>query len=218
MLARTSRRFILLAAIVASAGCSAKAPQQLVTGDAASRVYVAPGEHDEFYSFMSGGFSGNMTVYGLPSGRLLKTIPVFSQFPENGYGYTEETKPMLQTSYGVVPWDDTHHPQLSRTKGMPDGRWLFINGVNTPRIARINLTTFETDEILEIPHAAGGHASPFITPNSEYVVSAIRFSVPVPNADVPVETFKQNFKGSLSFIRADQPGKMDFALPARPRS
>lgn len=212
MLHRTSRRFTVLAAIVAAVGCSAKAPQQLVSGDAASRVYVAPGDHDEFYSFMSGGFSGNVTVYGLPSGRLLKTIPVFSQFPENGYGYTEETKPMLQTSYGTVPWDDTHHPQLSQTKGMPDGRWLFINGNNTPRIARIDLTTFETDEILEIPHAAGGHASPFITPNSEYVVSAIRFSVPVPNVDVPVETFKQNFKGSLSFIRADQPGKMDIAF------
>ncbi|MEO5826751.1 MAG: Sec-dependent nitrous-oxide reductase [Gemmatimonadales bacterium] len=205
-------RLTIMVGVVAAAGCTPKAPQQLVSGDAASRVYVAPGEYDELYSFMSGGFSGNVTVYGLPSGRLLKTIPVFSQFPENGYGYTEETKPMLETSYGAVPWDDTHHPQLSQTKGMADGRWLFINGNNTPRIARIDLTTFETVEILEIPHAAGGHASPFITPNSEYVVSAIRFSVPVPNVDVPVETYKQNFKGSLSFVRADQPGKMEIAF------
>ena len=30
----------------------------LTTGDAASKVYVAPGQYDEFYSFMSGGFSG----------------------------------------------------------------------------------------------------------------------------------------------------------------
>ncbi|MDX2207729.1 MAG: Sec-dependent nitrous-oxide reductase [Gemmatimonadales bacterium] len=192
--------------------CGAPKPGGLVGGDAASRVYVAPGEHDEFYSFMSGGFSGNVTVYGLPSGRLIKTIPVFSQFPENGYGYTEETKPMLETSYGMLPWDDTHHPQLSTTNGMPDGRWLFINGNNTPRIARIDLTTFETDEILEIPNAAGGHASPFITPNSEYVVSAVRFSLPVPNKDVPIETYQQNFKGSLSFVKASEPGKMDIAF------
>ncbi len=212
MVHRTLSRITLLAVVVAAAGCTAKAPQQLVTGDASGRVYVAPGEYDELYSFMSGGFSGNVTVYGLPSGRLLKTIPVFSQFPENGYGYTEETRPMLETSYGTVPWDDTHHPQLSQTAGMADGRWLFINGNNTPRIARIDLTTFETDEILEIPHAAGGHASPFITPNSEYVVSAVRFSVPVPNADVPVETYKQNFKGSLSFITANDPGNMDIAF------
>ena len=207
-----SQTSLLAAAALLAAGCGNTAPKQLVSGDAAQRVYVAPGEHDEFYSFMSGGFSGQMTVYGLPSGRLLKTIPVFSQFPENGYGYSEETKPMLETSYGPVPWDDTHHPQLSKTNGMPDGRWLFINANNTPRIARLDLTTFETDEILEIPNAAGGHASPFVTANSEYVVSAIRFSLPVPNKDVPIETYKQNFKGSLSFVTANQPGKMDIAF------
>jgi nitrous-oxide reductase len=54
--------------------------------DAASKVYVAPGTHDEFYAFMSGGFSGQVSVYGLPSGRLFKVISVFSQNPETGYG------------------------------------------------------------------------------------------------------------------------------------
>ena len=95
---------------------------------------------------------------------------------------------------------------------MPDGRWLFINGNNTPRIARIDLTRFETDEILQIPNAAGGHASPFTTPDTKYIVSATRFSVPVPNTDVPIESYKQNFKGTLSFVKADQPGKMDIAF------
>ena len=47
------------------------------SGDIASRVYVPPGEHDEFYAFMSGGFSGQLTVHGLPSGRLLKNVAVF---------------------------------------------------------------------------------------------------------------------------------------------
>ena len=47
-------------------------------------VYVAPGEYDEFYSFFSGGFSGQLTCYGLPSGRLLKIIPVFAVDGENG--------------------------------------------------------------------------------------------------------------------------------------
>ncbi len=201
-----------IAAAALVAGCGTPNPQGLVSGDAASRVYVAPGEYDEFYSFKSGGFSGQITVYGLPSGRLIKTIPVFSQHAENGWGYNEETKAMLQTSYGFVPWDDTHHPQLSQTAGMPDGRWLFINGNNTPRIARIDLTTFETDEIIEIPHSAGGHASPFVTPNSEYVVSAVRFSVPIPNADVPIETYASNFKGSVSFVKANDPGNMDIAF------
>src|SRR5690606_21398479 len=67
-------------------------------GDAASKVYVAPGEHDELYAFLSGGYNGQMSVYGIPSGRLLKIIPVFTQHAENGWGYTEESKPMLNTS------------------------------------------------------------------------------------------------------------------------
>lgn len=185
----------------------------LIAGDAASRVYVPPGQFDELYSFMSGGFSGQVTVYGIPSGRLLKTIPVFSQFPENGYGYNEETKPMLQTTHGFIPWDDSHHPELSQTAGNANGNSLFINAVNTPRIARIDLTRFETDEIIEIPNSAGGHASPFATPDGKYVVSATRFSVPLgAERDVPIESYAENFKGTLTFVQADEPGKMRIAF------
>src|SRR5690606_24239052 len=94
------------------------------SADNAQRVYVAPGEYDELYAFLSGGFGGQVGVYGLPSGRLLKTIPVFSQHAENGWGYSEETKPMLETSYGFIPWDDLHHTALSQSDGLDDGRWL----------------------------------------------------------------------------------------------
>lgn len=172
--------------------------------NAAERVYVAPGEHDEFYGFMSGGFSGQLGVYGLPSGRLLKVLPVFSQNPENGWGYSEETKPMLNTSYGFVPWDDAHHPDISQTNGELDGRWIFINGNNTPRIARIGLESFKTEEIIEIPNTAGNHSSSFITENTEYVVAGTRFSVPVPQKDMSINEYKGNFKGALTFIKVDQ--------------
>ncbi len=182
------------------------------TGDAAQRVYVAPGEYDELYAFLSGGFSGQLLVYGLPSGRLLKTVPVFSQNAENGWGYNDETKPMLETSYGFIPWDDLHHTALSQTNGEDDGRWIFVNGNNTPRVARIDLLHFETTEVLEIPNAAGNHASPFVTENTEYIVSSTRFSLPVPNRDVPIEEYKKQFKGQISFITADKPGKMDIAF------
>ncbi|WP_299527567.1 Sec-dependent nitrous-oxide reductase [uncultured Lutibacter sp.] len=176
----------------------------------AEKVYVAPGEHDEFYAFLSGGYSGNVTVYGLPSGRMFKEIPVFSQFPTSGYGYSEETKPMLETSHGFVPWDDSHHPEISLTNGELDGRWLFINGNNTPRIARISLTTFETEEIIEVPNSAGNHSSSFLTENSEYVVAGTRFSVPIPQRDMPINEYKGNFQGALSFISVDpEHGHMD---------
>ena len=183
---------------------SKKGGKGAIASNAAEKVYVAPGEHDEFYAFMSGGFSGQLSVYGLPSGRMLKVIPVFSQNPENGYGYNEETKPMLNTSFGFVPWDDSHHPDISQTNGELDGRWIFINGNNTPRIARIDLKNFKTEEILEIPNSAGNHSSSFITENTEYVVAGTRFSVPIPQKDMPIKDYKGNFKGSLTFIKVNQ--------------
>ncbi len=195
-------------------GCKPKGTQSAISGDAASKAYVAPGKYDEFYSFVSGGFSGQMSVYGLPSGRLLRVIPVFSVDPEKGYGYSEESKPMLNTSVGFVPWDDLHHIALSVTDGIHDGRWVFGNANNTPRIARIDLKTFRTAEIIEIPNSAGNHSSPFITENSEYVVAGTRFSVPIGDKqDVPINTYKENFKGTVSFIGVDKTsGHMNIAF------
>ncbi len=203
------------ALVIGSESCKPKNAGTAVTGDAASKAYVAPGKYDEFYNFVSGGFSGQMSVYGLPSGRLLRVIPVFSVDPEKGYGYAEETKPMLNTSHGFVPWDDLHHPELSQTNGEIDGRWVFGNANNTPRVARIDLSTFRTSEIIELPNSGGNHSSPFITENTEYVVAGTRFSVPPDNAngDVAINTYKQNFKGYISFISVGkEDGKMDIAF------
>lgn len=196
----------IAAMVVLITACPSAKNTTADAGDAAKKVYVAPGKYDENYFFASGGFSGQVAVYGIPSGRLLRVIPVFSQDPEKGWGYSEETKPMLTSSQGFIPWDDTHHLQLSMTDGIPDGRWLFVNGNNTPRIARIDLRTFRTAEIIEIPNTAGNHASPFITANTEYTVAATRFSEPYSfeNGDVAISSFKDNFKGALSFIAVDK--------------
>ncbi|GAB4245803.1 MAG: Sec-dependent nitrous-oxide reductase [Saprospiraceae bacterium] len=184
-----------------------------LSSDVASQVYVAPGQHDEFYAFISGGFSGQLSVYGLPSGRLFRVIPVFSVDPEKGYGFNEETKPMLNTSHGFIPWDDAHHPELSQTNGETDGRWVFINGNNTPRVARISLETFETEDIIELPNSGGNHSSPFTTENTEYVVAGTRFSVPIPQKDVEIASYAENFKGALSFIKVDpETGHMSVAF------
>src|SRR6187399_837640 len=196
-----------------SYACKPKNLTSAVSGDAASKAYVAPGQYDQFYNFVSGGFSGQLSVYGLPSGRLLRVIPVFSVDPEKGWGYSEETKPMLNTSHGIVPWDDLHHVSMSQTDGAIDGRWAFGNGNNTPRVARIDLKTFRTTEILELPNSGGNHSSPFITENTEYVVAGTRFSVPIGNnTDVPISSFKENFKGTVSFIKVDTAGHMNIAF------
>ncbi len=204
-----------LALLVSVNACKPKDAGSAVSGDAAAKVYVAPGKYDEYYNFVSGGFSGQLSVYGLPSGRLLRVIPVFSVDPEKGWGYSEETKPMLNTSHGNVPWDDLHHVSMSQTNGEIDGRWAFANANNTPRVARVDLKTFRTAEILELPNSGGNHSSPFITENSEYIVAGTRFSVPPDdkNGDVPINTYKQNFKGTISFISVDKnSGHMDVAF------
>jgi nitrous-oxide reductase len=201
--------FIALAFITSCGNNSDSNNSGAMASSKAEKVYVAPGEHDEYYAFFSGGYSCNLTVYGLPSGRMFKEIPVFSQFPTSGYGYSEETKPMLNTSFGFVPWGDSHHPDISQSNGELDGRWIFINENNTPRIARISLTTFETEEIIEIPNSAGNHASSFVTENTEYIVAGTRFAVPNPQRDMPINEMKGQFKGPLSFISIADNGRMN---------
>lgn len=206
--------FLIIAIAVTSCNNSNSSKSKgALSSSAAEQVYVAPGEHDEFYAFLSGGFSGQLSVYGLPSGRLFKVIPVFSQDAEKAYGYNEETKPMLMTSFGEIPWGDAHHPDISQTNGVLDGRWIFINENNTPRIARIDLTTFETVEIIEIPNSAGNHSSSYVTDNTEYVIAGTRFSVPVPQRDMSIKDYKGNFKGALSFLKVDpDSGQMDLSF------
>lgn len=221
------KKFVFLMAAVALAtglclqSCRPKKSGPAVDADAAQKAYVAPGEYDEFYNFVSGGFSGQVAVYGIPSGRLLKIIPVFSQNGENGYGYNEDTKALLETSFGFVPWDDSHHTQLSLTDAMYDGKWAFINANNTPRVARIDLKNFRTSEIIELPNSAGNHASPFLTSNSEYLVAGTRFSVPADyeNGDVPISEYKDKFRGHISYVKIDkETGQMnlDFQLALPP--
>src|SRR5215212_10005023 len=73
---------VLAASLVA---CKPKGAGSAISGDAASKVYIAPGKYDEFYDIVSGGFNGQMSVYGIPSGRLLRIIPVFSTQAESGW-------------------------------------------------------------------------------------------------------------------------------------
>jgi nitrous-oxide reductase len=208
--------FMFLSGILMFAiSCRPKNAGTTVMGDSSVKAFVAPGQFDEYYNFVSGGFSGQMSVYGLPSGRLFRVIPVFSVDPEKGWGYSEETKPMLNTSHGFVPWDDLHHVELSQTAGEINGKWVFGNANNTPRLARIDLKTFKTAEIIELPNSAGNHSSPFGTENSEYIVAGTRFSVPADysDGDVPIDTYKKNFKGHISFVSVDkESGKMDIAF------
>src|SRR5690349_24729570 len=76
-------------AIVHMIGCGATRSARSIS---AEKVYVAPGELDKYYGFLSGGQSGSVFVVGIPSGRLIREIPVFE--PRAAYGYAmHETDP-----------------------------------------------------------------------------------------------------------------------------
>src|SRR5689334_22728579 len=53
----------------------------------AVKTFVPPGKFDDYVIFASGGHSGQIHLIGVPSMRVLKTIPVFSNESWSGYGY-----------------------------------------------------------------------------------------------------------------------------------
>lgn len=169
--------------------------------EAAVATYVAPGDLDEYYLFYSGGHSGNVFVAGVPSMRHIATIPVFTPYPSTGYGFDKESREML----GEYTWGDVHHPALSETNGDYDGRWLFVNDNANNRVARIDLRDFKVKQILgPIPNVSGYHGGSFVTPNTEYILAASRFSVPLPKGTyAPVEEYATRYKGVVSGIAVD---------------
>jgi nitrous-oxide reductase len=192
-----------LAAALLAAACNPPGAKTTTAPDAsaAAKSFVAPGEKDEFYLFYSGGHSGQVYVAGLPSMRHISTIPVFAPYSATGYGFDEESKRML----GRFTWGDVHHPGLSQTGGTYDGRWLFVNDNANNRIARIDLRDFKTRQILgPIPNSSGNHGSSFVTENSEYVLVATRFSVPLPKGRyADPSAYKTEFNGMVSGIKVD---------------
>lgn len=208
-MAQTRTRWVvsLLTAMLVLAGCSR-------TRSAAEEVYVKPGQYDKYYAFLSGGHSGQIYVYGLPSGRWLNVIPVFSNYPKTGYGFDDESKKMM----GGYDWGDAHHPALSKTKGDYDGRWLFINDMPHSRIARLDLKTFTTAEIFgPIPNVSALHAGPFITADSEYAFGPSRFSIPIPQGTYrPIDSYAKTFDGVISATKIDpRSGKMSLDYEVR---
>ncbi len=193
----------LLTATLLTPACrppGSRAAAASATSPAAS-TYVAPGAKDQFYLFYSGGHSGQVYVAGLPSMRHIATIPVFARYPATGYGYDEESRKML----GEFTWGDMHHPGLSQTDGRYDGRWLFVNDNANNRVARIDLRDFKTRQILgPIPNSSGTHGSSFVTENTEYVLVATRFSIPLPKGRyADPQRYEAEFSGMVSGLAVD---------------
>jgi len=182
-------------------GCNSDPKQQkadALVASAAQQVYVAPGKLDDYYAFLSGGQSGSVFVYGIPSCRFLKEIPIFE--PRAGLGYANnpgsETYKRLAASGPL--WGDTHHPVLSQTAGRYDGHWLWINDKANERVAKIDLRTFEVAEIKLVPNIQGAHGLAAYLPTCKYVfVNGELETDAVGNSTDP-----QNYRSMVAFLDA----------------
>jgi len=153
---------------------------------------VPPGQLDEYYSFSSGGHSGEVRIYGIPSGRELKRIPVFNMDCLVGWGVTNESKAILGTKPNGTPkytTGDTHHVHQTYKDGTYDGKYMFVNDKIHSRLARVRMDTMECDKILELPNVQGFHGTftdkrDPVNPDINYttrVFCGSEFSVPLPN-------------------------------------
>lgn len=138
---------------------------------------VRPGELDTYYGFWSGGHSGEVRVLGIPSGRLLKRIPVFNHDAAYGWGVTNFSKRLLKGK----TTGDTHHFHLSYEQGTYDGKYAFVNDKAQGRLARIRLDQLVTDAITEIPNAQGTHGIFPSRHTLDGVYCNSEFRIPLPN-------------------------------------
>ncbi len=173
---------------------------------AAAKTYTPSGGRDKYIVFSSGGQSGQIMVYGVPSMRILKYIGVFTPEPWQGWGYDDDTKKILKEGWirgKEITWGDTHHPALSETNGKYDGKWLVINDKANPRIAVIDLSDFVTKQIVVNPVFKSDHGGAFFTPNSEYILEACQYGAPLDNNYHPMEDFAETYRGGVTVWKFD---------------
>ena len=190
---------------------------------AAAKTYTPTGGRDEYIAVSSGGQSGQLIIYGIPSMRILKYVAVFTPEPWQGYGFDDESKAVLaQGRIGGkdITYGDTHHPAFSETNGDYDGRYVFINDKANPRVAVVDLHDFETKQIVANPFFKSEHGGAFVTPNTEYVMEATQYAAPFEDGFVPLEEFNEKYRGGLTYWkfdnekgRLDQDSSFTFELP-----
>ncbi|MCP5102935.1 MAG: hypothetical protein GY950_06140, partial [bacterium] len=173
-------------------------------------------ETDEFYVFASGGQQGGFYVYGVPSMKLISEIPCFETGARWGWEVSNPVvRKMLTNPYTgeVVQRGDTHHPSISRTNGVYDGRWIFINDKLHARVAKVSLSTFRTEQIVWIPNVHGGMHGTHVSPNTDLVISNIELEQ-YPEKKIrdylgiPIDLVKGPYVSCLSAVDVAKDGTM----------
>lgn len=180
---------------------------------AALRTYTPTGRRDEYYLFASGGHSGNLIVIGVPSMRILKYVGVFTPEPWQGYGYGDQTNAVLARGSRdghLQTWGDMHHPALSETNGQYDGQYIFVADKANARVAVVNLRDFVTTQIVHSDLLRSDHGGCFVTPNTDYVIEASQYPVPLGGTYSDVTRYNEDYRGVVVFWKFDrQRGRID---------
>ncbi|MFZ2288873.1 MAG: TAT-dependent nitrous-oxide reductase [Halopseudomonas yangmingensis] len=172
----------LLGAAGATGGMLMKStPATAAPTKSGNSPHVPLGELDEYYGFWSGGQSGEVRVYGVPSMREIMRIPVFNHCSATGWGQTNESKRIMGDSHRFFN-GDAHHPHISYTDGSHDGRYLFINDKANTRVARVRLDVFKTDAMVTVPNVQAIHGLRLQkAPRTGYVFANGEYMIPQPN-------------------------------------
>lgn len=212
---------LLFLAVLLLGGCakdnqSASNPYQ--------RAYPMPHQYwqanDEFYVFTSGGQQGGLYVYSIPSMKFLQEIPIFEPTAATGWTTANpEVKKMLTNprTGEVLLHGDTHHPAISKTDGVYDGRWLFINDKTNARVARVDLSIFKPVEVLWVPNVTGGMHGAHVGPNTDLLIANIELEqYPVKKIrdylKVPIDKMKGPYVSCLAGLDIADDGSMSNAF------
>lgn len=181
--------------------------------ESAVRTFIPSGKREEYMIFASGGQSGQVLVFGVPSMRLLKVIGVFAPEPWQGYGYGGGSDAVLAAGHQGerrLSWGDVHHPNLSETNGDYDGQFLFVNDKANGRVAVIDLKDFATKQIVPNPLVGSDHGGAFVDPNTTYVIETSQYPTPFGRKYVPLDQYKDKYRGLAMFWKFDRAkGRID---------
>jgi nitrous-oxide reductase len=204
------RKFLGATAAVGMIGAAGGGAALMRSGEATAArannntlsTHVAPGELDEYYGFWSGGHSGEVRVYGVPSMREIMRIPVFNHCSATGWGMTDESKRIMGDSHRFTN-GDLHHPHGSYTNGRYDGRYVFAQDKANTRVARIRLDVFKTDKMVTVPNVQAIHGMRLQKePRTGYVFANGEFLIPQPNDGTGMDD-TDNYRTLWSAIDAD---------------
>jgi nitrous-oxide reductase len=91
-----------------------------------------------------------------------------------------------------------------------DGEFLFINDKANPRIAVIDLRDFETKQIVTNENMGTNHGGAFVTPNTEYVIEAAQYSIPLWTDYADESRYREDYRGLVTLWKFDRDaGRID---------